>query len=46
VAQYPLGILAESSQKDAATEFILYVTGPEGSAVLEEYGFDPVPATK
>jgi molybdenum ABC transporter, periplasmic molybdate-binding protein len=45
VAQYPLGILAESSQKSAAEAFIRFVTGPDGSAILTEYGFDPVPAT-
>jgi molybdate transport system substrate-binding protein len=46
VAQYPLGILAESSQKDAAAEFIGFVTGPESGVILEEYGFDPIPATQ
>jgi molybdate transport system substrate-binding protein len=46
VARYPLGILAESSQKDAAAGFIGYVTGPEGGAILEEYGFDPIPASR
>ncbi len=44
VAQYPLGILAESQQKDAAAAFITFVRGPDGSAILTEYGFDPIPA--
>lgn len=45
VATYPLGILAESSQKDAAASFIEFVTGPKGDAILEEYGFDPISST-
>ncbi|RXE55826.1 molybdenum ABC transporter substrate-binding protein [Methanoculleus taiwanensis] len=43
VAQYPLGILAESQQKDAAAAFIAFVRGTDGSAILTEYGFDPIP---
>ncbi len=46
VAQYPLGILAESSQKGASAEFIGYVTGTEGGAILEEYGFDPIQVSR
>jgi len=42
VARYPLGILAESPRKEAAAEFIRFVTGPEGGAILRGYGFDPV----
>ncbi|WP_292365029.1 MULTISPECIES: molybdate ABC transporter substrate-binding protein [unclassified Methanoculleus] len=44
MATYPLGILAESSQKAEAESFITFVRGPDGSAILTEYGFDPVPA--
>jgi len=44
MATYPLGILAESSQKAEAESFIAFVRGPDGSAILTEYGFDPVPA--
>jgi molybdenum ABC transporter, periplasmic molybdate-binding protein len=43
VAEYPLGILASSEQKTEAAAFIAFVRGPTGSAVLESYGFDPVP---
>ncbi|WP_225353814.1 molybdate ABC transporter substrate-binding protein [Methanolacinia petrolearia] len=43
VAKYPLGILAGSENKDAAQDFIEFVRGTEGSAILEDYGFDPIP---
>lgn len=44
VATYPLGILAESPSKTEAESFIAFVRGPDGSAILTEYGFDPIPA--
>ncbi|MBA7466730.1 Molybdate-binding protein ModA [subsurface metagenome] len=44
MATYPLGILAESSHKAQAESFIAFVRGPDGSAILTEYGFDPIPA--
>jgi ABC-type molybdate transport system substrate-binding protein len=28
---------------DAAAAFVQYVTGPDGQAVLERYGFGPPP---
>ncbi len=43
VAEYPLGILAESQQKDAAEAFVMFVRGTDSSAILTEYGFDPIP---
>ncbi len=43
---YPLGILAESPHKDEAESFIAFVRGPDGSAILTDYGFDPIPAGK
>ena len=43
VATYPLGILAESPSKTEAESFIAFVRGPDGSAILTEYGFDPIP---
>ncbi|KLK89281.1 molybdenum ABC transporter substrate-binding protein [Methanoculleus sediminis] len=43
-ATYPLGILAESPGKAEAESFIAFVRGPDGSAILTEYGFDPIPA--
>jgi molybdate transport system substrate-binding protein len=44
MATYPLGILAESSHKTEAESFIAFVRGPDGSAILTEYGFDPISA--
>lgn len=41
VATYPLGILAELPSKAEAESFIAFVRGPDGSAILTEYGFDP-----
>lgn len=46
MATYPLGILAESSHRAEAESFIAFVRGPDGSAILEEYGFDPIPTGK
>lgn len=43
-ATYPLGILAESPSKTEAESFIAFVRGPDGSAILTDYGFDPIPA--
>ncbi|MBP2134151.1 molybdate transport system substrate-binding protein [Methanomicrobium sp. W14] len=43
LAKYPLGILADSKQKDEAEDFIEFVRGDEGSAILKSYGFDPIP---
>jgi molybdate transport system substrate-binding protein len=42
MATYPLGILAESPGKTEAESFIAFVRGPDGSAILTEYGFDPI----
>lgn len=44
MATYPLGILTESSHKTEAESFIAFVRGPDGSAILTEYGFDPISA--
>lgn len=46
VASYPLGVLKESDHEGADLDFIEFVRGPEGSAILEEYGFDPIPETQ
>ncbi|HOI13325.1 MAG TPA: molybdate ABC transporter substrate-binding protein [Methanoculleus sp.] len=44
MATYPLGVLADSPQKAEAESFVAFVRGPDGSAILTEYGFDPIPA--
>lgn len=43
-ATYPLGILANSPHKAEGESFIEFVRGPAGSAILQDYGFDPLPA--
>jgi molybdate transport system substrate-binding protein len=42
VATYPIAVVAGAPNADLASEFVAYVTGPEGQATLEEYGFGPV----
>jgi molybdate transport system substrate-binding protein len=37
--QQGVGILSSSKQKQAAQAFIDYISSPEGTAVLEQYGF-------
>jgi len=44
MATYPLGILADSPHRAEAESFVAFVRGPDGSAILTEYGFDPIPA--
>lgn len=39
VNQYPIAVLNDAAAPDAAAEFVAFVTGPEGQAVLEDYGF-------
>ncbi|MBI3872442.1 MAG: molybdate ABC transporter substrate-binding protein [candidate division Zixibacteria bacterium] len=39
VAEYPIGVLARSSSRDLAREFVELVTGPDGQAILRKYGF-------
>ncbi len=42
VAEYPIGVLKEAENPEEAASFIEFVTSPEGRAVLERYGFQPV----
>lgn len=44
VAEYPIAALNDSENAEAATAFIDLVIGPEGQAILAEYGFGPAPA--
>ncbi len=44
VADYPYGILKNTTKKDAVLKFESYLTGKEGSAILTDYGFSPVTA--
>jgi molybdate transport system substrate-binding protein len=39
IAAYPIGITTEADPADGAAAFVAYVTGPEGQATLQEFGF-------
>jgi molybdate transport system substrate-binding protein len=40
---YPVGIVGASKNKELAQKFVEFVTGPEGQAILQKYGFLPAP---
>jgi molybdate transport system substrate-binding protein len=42
IATYPIGVPEGAPDAELAAAFIEYVTGAEGQAALEEYGFIPV----
>ena len=42
IATYPIAVVTGAPNADLAADFITYVTGPDGQASLEEYGFMPV----
>jgi molybdate transport system substrate-binding protein len=42
IATYPIAVVAGAPNTDLASEFVAFVTGPDGQATLEEYGFGPV----
>jgi molybdate transport system substrate-binding protein len=42
IATYPIAVVDGAPNADLASEFVDYVTGTEGQASLEEYGFEPV----
>ena len=39
LAEYPIAVTTEAGNPDAAAAFVAFVTGPDGQAILEEYGF-------
>lgn len=41
VAEYPIAVTKEAGNPDTAATFMAFVTGPEGRAILETYGFGP-----
>jgi molybdate transport system substrate-binding protein len=43
IATYPIAVVTEAPQTDAARSFVSYVTGTEGQATLQRYGFGPAP---
>jgi molybdate transport system substrate-binding protein len=42
IAQYPVAVLTNTSQKNLAAEFIAYVLSSDGQAVLAGWGFSPI----
>ena len=40
-AEYPIAMLGEANHQQAALDFIAFVQGDEGQAILREYGFAP-----
>lgn len=46
VAEYPIGVLAESERPDLARAFTDLVASPEGAAVLARHGFAPAPVPR
>jgi molybdate transport system substrate-binding protein len=45
IATYPIAAVTGTSNTEAATAFVAYVTGREGQATLDEFGFLPPPST-
>jgi molybdate transport system substrate-binding protein len=43
VAKYPLAALTQSQSPELAQAFIAYVLSADGQAVLQKWGFLPVP---
>ena len=41
VATYPIGVTAEASNPGGAAEWVAFVTGPDGQAILARHGFGP-----
>lgn len=42
LATYPIAVVVGAPHSDLAAEFIAYITGPDGQATLETYGFGPL----
>jgi molybdate transport system substrate-binding protein len=42
LAEYPIAALNDSAHGELAAAFVAYVLGPEGQAVLADYGFGPI----
>jgi len=41
IATYPIAVVTGAPNADLASEFVAFVTGPDGQPTLEEYGFMP-----
>jgi molybdate transport system substrate-binding protein len=44
IATYPIAVVSGSAQPDTASAFIDYITGVQGQATLQTFGFSPPPA--
>jgi molybdate transport system substrate-binding protein len=44
VATYPIAVVTGSPNTDVASSFVAYVTGSQGEATLQQYGFGPPPS--
>jgi molybdate transport system substrate-binding protein len=42
IATYPIAVVTGSQNADLASAFVTYVTGTEGQATLETFGFEPI----
>jgi molybdate transport system substrate-binding protein len=45
VATYPIAVVKGSPNTGVASSFVAYVTGPQGEATLQQYGFGPPPSS-
>jgi molybdate transport system substrate-binding protein len=45
IATFPIAVVTTSTNADVAQAFVTYVTGSEGEATLDDFGFLPPPAT-
>jgi molybdate transport system substrate-binding protein len=41
IATYPIGVVADTDNREAAEAFVEFVLGEEGQSLLEQAGFDP-----
>lgn len=39
VSRYPIGVLRDAAEPDAAADFVAFVTGPNGQEILAAHGF-------
>jgi molybdate transport system substrate-binding protein len=42
IATYPIAVVSGSAHAELATAFVEAVTGAEGQATLQRYGFEPI----
>ena len=42
IATYPIAVVTGAPNTDLGAAFVAYVTGPEGQAILTDYGFETI----